>query len=129
MMYQPPMNWFLVKMVFQIVCGNGCHKAQFEEQIRLIRAAGITAAIEKSKMLAAGEVQPNQWVQWKFIAVTDIYPFTTGIDGAEVFSKVTEEEYEAAYIHTLELKEKAIQQNEFALNHSSVVETGSSSKP
>ena len=32
------MNWYLTKMVFRIICGDGSHKAQFDEQLRLIHA-------------------------------------------------------------------------------------------
>jgi len=30
------MNWYLAKMVFRIICGEGNHTAQFDEQLRLI---------------------------------------------------------------------------------------------
>ena len=33
------MNWYLSKLVFRIVCGDGQHRAQFDEQLRLIAAA------------------------------------------------------------------------------------------
>ena len=32
------MNWYLTKIVFQIICGDGDHTPQFDEQLRLIRA-------------------------------------------------------------------------------------------
>ena len=41
------MNWYLTKIVYQIICGEGNHTAQFDEQLRLIaaddeqRAAGL----------------------------------------------------------------------------------------
>ncbi|MBX9783161.1 MAG: DUF4288 domain-containing protein [Chitinophagaceae bacterium] len=97
-------NWYLVKLVFQIICGNGNHTPQFDEQLRLIAANNSRRAIEKAKQLAADETHINDFVQWKFIAVTDVYPFNKLLDGAELFSRVTEEEQEAAYLHTLQLK-------------------------
>jgi acetoacetate decarboxylase len=108
-MYYNNMSWFLVKIVFQIICGD--------EQLRLILAPDMNAAVEKSKKLAAEEVQTDELVQWKLVAVTDVYPFGRYLDGAELFSKVTEEEHGAAYIHTLQLKEQAIQNKEFAIHH------------
>jgi hypothetical protein len=32
------MKWYLAKFVYQVVSGNGSHVAQFDEQLRLIRA-------------------------------------------------------------------------------------------
>ncbi len=103
------MNWYLVKMVFQIICGNGKHTAQFEEQIRLIRADDATAAISKSTLLGKQEEQTffnhsQQSVCWKLIAVTDIYPFVSDIDGAEIFSRISEEEQPASYIHAVQMR-------------------------
>lgn len=99
------MNSFLVKMVFQIVCGNGNHTPQFEEQLRLVFAKDATTAIEKAKQMSSKEAADTDTVKWKFIAVTDIYPFTEDLDGAVLFSKINETEMGAATIHTMKLKE------------------------
>lgn len=103
------MNWYLVKMVFQIICGNGKHTAQFEEQLRLISAAETTAAINKATLLGKQEEQAffnhaQQTVCWKLIAVTDIYPFGAELDGAEIFSRITEEEQPASFIHIMQMR-------------------------
>lgn len=103
------MNWYLVKMVFQIICGNGKHTAQFEEQLRLIRASDATAAVAKATLIGEQEEQSfvnhtQQFICWKLIAVTDIYPFTTELDGAEIFSRISEEEQPASFIHTMQLR-------------------------
>jgi hypothetical protein len=103
------MNWYLVKMVFQIICGNGKHTAQFEEQLRLIRSADATAAVNKATFLAKEEEQSflnnvQQTAYWKLIAVTDIYPFAADMDGAEIFSRISEEEQPASFIHTIQLR-------------------------
>jgi Domain of unknown function (DUF4288) len=114
------MNWFLVKIVFQIICGYGNHKPQFEEQLRLISATDQNTAITKAVQLAKQETGITEMVEWKFIAVTDIYPFTSLLDGAELFSRITEEELEAGYIHTQQLKEKDLQKKQFIINHSTL---------
>jgi len=93
-------------MVFQIVCGNGNHTPQFEEQLRLVFAKDATAAIEKAKQMSSNESKVTDAVKWKLIAVTDIYPFTENLDGAVLFSNINETEMGAATIHTLRLKEK-----------------------
>jgi Domain of unknown function (DUF4288) len=104
-------SWYLIKIVFQIICGSGNHQPQFDEQLRLIAADNSSHAIEKATQLAVCESTANGLVQWKFIAVTDVYPFTNMIDGAELFSRVTEEVKEAAYLYTLHLKAKDVLQH------------------
>jgi hypothetical protein len=32
------MNWYVAKLVFRVISGNGDHNAQFDEQLRLINA-------------------------------------------------------------------------------------------
>jgi Domain of unknown function (DUF4288) len=113
-------NWFLIKIVFQIICGKGNHKPQFEEQLRLIAAADANAAIDKAVQLAKQEASVAEAVEWKFVAVTDIYPFINLLDGAEMFSKITEEEQEAAYVYTQQLKEKALRTRKFIIDHSTL---------
>ena len=103
------MNWFLVKIVFRIICGNGKHTAQFEEQLRLIQAADACAAMQKAKAIGEAEQvsflnSTQQTVCWKLIAVTDIYPFHTEMDGAEIFSCIKEEEQPASFIHSMQLR-------------------------
>jgi Domain of unknown function (DUF4288) len=103
------MNWYLTKIVFQIICGDGKHTAQFEEQLRLIYANDAYDAMQKAAAIGLEEEQSfnnhrHQPVEWKLIAVTDIYPFNTGMDGAEIFSRISEEEQATAFIHTMRLR-------------------------
>ena len=103
------MSWYLVKIVFQIICGNGSHKPQFEEQLRIVLANDTAEAIAKTKYIALQEEdafmnQSNQLVQWKFIAITDIYPLQTDVDGAALFSKISEEENAAWFIQSVKLR-------------------------
>ena len=42
------MKWYLAKIVFQIICGDGKHTAQFDEQLRLIAAADEDEAFGKT---------------------------------------------------------------------------------
>ncbi len=105
------MNWYLVKIMFQIICGNGNHKPQFEEQLRIVLANDAEEAIAKTNSVALQEEeafmnQSNQLVQWKLIAITDIYPLQTGVDGAALFSKISEEENAAMFIHAIKLRSK-----------------------
>lgn len=103
------MNWYLTKIVFQIICGDGQHTAQFEEQLRVIQATDPTTAVKKTEHIGKQETQSflnhlQQPVCWKFIAVTDIYPFSAEIDGAEIFSRISEQEQAASFIHSMQLR-------------------------
>ena len=42
------MNWYVAKIVFRIMSGDGNHHAQFDEQLRLISADDELQAFEKA---------------------------------------------------------------------------------
>jgi hypothetical protein len=103
------MNWYLAKMVFRIVCGHGNHTPQFDEQLRLIRAANSESAFIKAQTMGRKEEEiffnvNQQLVHWQFINISEIYQIDNLIDGAEVYSRIEEKEDAAAYIHILNLK-------------------------
>ena len=96
------MKWYLVKIVYQIICGNGNHTAQFDEQLRLISAEEEPGAIAKAMTIGKQEEEmfendKKQLVQWKFINVTEVYPLSSLIDGAELYSQVKEADDVDAY--------------------------------
>jgi hypothetical protein len=88
------MNWYLTKMVFRILCGAGTHKAQFDEQLRIILAPDAEAALDKARRFAEEEKShaSNAYgtVKWQFVNVTEIYRINNYIDGAEIFSQLSE---------------------------------------
>lgn len=91
------MNWYLSKIVFRIICGNGTHKAQFDEQVRLIQADSAEEALEKAKRIASDETASDPLLQegnvrWTFVDIPELYRLNGFVDGAELFSKVKEEE-------------------------------------
>ena len=103
------MNWYLAKIIFRIICGDGQHTAQFDEQLRLIAAEDKNEAFAKA--LALGEREQDaffnmkeQLVQWQFINVTEIYQFNELIDGAEMYSRVEEREDGDGYIEMVNKK-------------------------
>jgi hypothetical protein len=83
-------------MVFRISFGKGEHKAQFEEQIRIIAAPTAEAALEKANIMAVTEKNQakdsGSLVKWQFVTITELYRLHNFIDGAELFSQVREEE-------------------------------------
>lgn len=96
------MNWYLAKIVYEIICGDGDHLSQFDEQLRIIAAVDEEAAFCKARVVGEAEEeqffdQSKQLVQWKFVNVSELYPLVELIDGAEVYSRIKEVQDGAAY--------------------------------
>lgn len=107
------MNWYLAKFVFQIVCGDGKHAAQFDEQLRLISASDKKEALSKAQQMGKKEQEsfPNlkeQIVQWQFINISELYLISELIDGAELYSRIEEKENAEAYIYMVNQKAENI---------------------
>ncbi len=101
------MNWYVSKLVFQVICGSGQHTPQFDEQIRLVHAEDALHAFHKARLLGEGDqlaqTEPNTAnVQWKFIDVTELLPLRLNADGAEIYSVIKEETEAALYIRTVQ---------------------------
>lgn len=110
------MNWFLAKIVFRIVCGNGGHKPQFDSQLRLIQAADEREAFTKARALGLREEdcfrnEQAKLVQWSFINVCELYRLSALIDGAELYSRIQEEESAEFHIDIVNKKAAHIEQN------------------
>jgi len=108
------MNWFLAKIVFRIVCGDGNHKAQFDEQLRLIKADSKELAFEKAKSLGENEEDTfmnvdQKLVRWQFINVSELYRISELIDGAEMYSRIEEKDDGDGYANIIHKKAEHIQ--------------------
>ena len=89
------MNWYMAKIVYRIICGEGKHTPQFDEQLRLIGAPDPDSAFEKAVDLGKQEGGPyfeeeERLVQWQFINVSGLYRIDHLMDGAELYSQVSE---------------------------------------
>lgn len=107
------MNWYLSKMVFRIICGDGNHTAQFDEQLRLIQAGSKEEAFHKAQLLGVKEEemffnQNQQLVQWQFISISELYQLNKLIDGAELYSRIEEQENAESYLHIIHKKAEQI---------------------
>ena len=107
------MNWYLAKMVFRIVCGEGEHTPQFDEQLRLVAADSKEEAFQKAVDMGQGEEETfynrkEQMVQWLFINVSELYKLSDLIDGAELYSSIEERDNAEAYIYTVNQKAENI---------------------
>ena len=103
------MNWYLAKIVFRIICGDGQHTPQFDEQLRLVRAANEDEAFYKAQSLGMQEEDTflntqNKEVQWQFINVSELYKLSALIDGAEMYSRIRETDEAEQYIDLIHRK-------------------------
>ena len=110
------MNWYLTKIVYRIICGDGNHTAQFDEQLRLIQAEDETTAFNKVMQLGQREEeiffnQQEKLVQWKFINVAELYKISALIDGAELYSRIQEADDADRYVDVVNKKALNIQAN------------------
>lgn len=109
------MNWYLAKIVYRIICGNGEHTAQFDEQLRLIAADNEETAFEKAKQIGQKEqdsfTNANQeMVQWKFINVAELNKLQELMDGTEVYSMIKETTDVHSYLQFIDGKANHIRQ-------------------
>lgn len=100
------MNWYLAKLVFRIVCGQGDHPPQFDEQLRLIHADDELHAFYKARLLGEGDcldetADQGGTPQWKFIDVSELHLINDFADGAEVWSTIREEPDADLYIRSV----------------------------
>jgi hypothetical protein len=89
------MNWYVAKIVFRIISGDGNHHAQFDEQLRLINANDEQQAFEKATVIGINNQESfmnnqSQPVQWKFIDVAEINPLNDLSDGTELYYQIHE---------------------------------------
>ncbi len=103
------MNWFLAKLVFRIICGDGHHTPQFNEQLRLIYAEDELHAFHKARLLGEGDCLKDTNnitadVKWKFIDVVELHLLIENTDGAEIYSVINEEADANLYIRSIQKK-------------------------
>ena len=103
------MNWYIAKIVFRIITGDGNHMPQFDEQLRLIRANDEQEAFEKAQQIGREEEdsfmnQKNQTVKWTFINIPELNKLPSLSDGTEIYSRVNEYENARRYIDTVNKK-------------------------
>ena len=102
------MNWYMAKIVFRIICGEGDHTPQFDEQLRLIEAEHEEEAFVKATTIGEKDEesflnQKNQVVRWQFINISELYKLSL-TDGAEMYSRVQETDHAASFIDAINKK-------------------------
>jgi len=97
------MNWYLTTLIYRIVCANGEHTPQFDEQVRLIHADDKLDAFHKARRIGHQEEDlflnhAEKPVRWQFVDITSLVKMDTDSDGAEIFSRVHEIENAELYL-------------------------------
>ena len=110
------MKWYLARIVYQIKCCTNQGLAQFEDQLRLIAAGTETEALIKVKLVGENEQlcfvdNQNHLVQWSFINVSELYCISEFLDGAELYSAITEVSDARGYIKLVNDKSAKLHQN------------------
>lgn len=119
------MKWYLAKIIYRIICGEGDHTPQFDEQLRLINAEDDMHAFQKARLI--GEKEEDNFlndhqkpVHWKFIDIAELHPLDDLIDGAEIYSRIDEKEDALKYIRQINVRAKhlheACYQKTFEMN-------------
>jgi hypothetical protein len=108
------MNWYLTKIVYQIICGDGNHTPQFDEQLRLISAGDEQQAFSKAQRIGLLEEETffnhqQKMVKWKFINVCELYKLSELIDGAEIYSRIQEADNADRFVEMVHNKAEYIQ--------------------
>jgi len=106
------MNWYIAKLIFRIVCAEGRHQPQFDEQLRLVSASDETEALQKTEVIIAREQDhflngQQQTVRWEFINLAELYKIDDLADGAELYYNIIEVENADDYIDMI--NQKALQ--------------------
>jgi hypothetical protein len=103
------MNWYLAKFVFRIICGDGAHSPQFDEQLRLVAGNSKEEAFQRAQDMGRKEEESfynrkHELVRWQFINISELYLLSELIDGAELYSRIEEQANADAYVYTINQK-------------------------
>lgn len=109
------MKWFVTKLVFNVITGNGNHTPQFDEQIRLIEARNFNEAFIKARFIGGREEEAFvsedfNAVRWQFVDVCELKPVDSFFDGMELYSRIHETENAEAYINFVHHRAEVIEQ-------------------
>ncbi len=121
------MKWWLVKLVYRFVYGNGQHIAQFNQQLRMITAEDALHAFQKARLIGEREATIIKYndiqLSWKFIDVVEICAVSNINDGEEIWSVINEETDADMYIRTTQQQSKVLLETGI-LHYNSLNETG-----
>jgi hypothetical protein len=108
------MNHYTVKLIFRIICGEGKHAVQFDEQFRLIEAHDESEAIQRATLFAMKQEEDNPQtgkypVKWEFVGVTEVSRLPELKNGSELYSSVKEVDDEKEYMQIIKERVRMMQ--------------------
>lgn len=111
------MNWYIAKLVYQIMIDNGEYAPQFEEQLRLIQAECQKDALQKAASLGEQEESlfynyRDEPVYWKFIDVAELRPLRELNDGLQLDSHIEQPEFAENYLALMLSKAESVRRDE-----------------
>lgn len=111
------MKWYLAKIVFRIICGDGNHAAQFDEQLRLVAAGNESEAFEKASSIGNNEEESfynlkQELVHWQFINVSELHCLNELTDGGEIYSRIKEVDDAEVYATLVHRRAESIQRKQ-----------------
>ncbi len=112
------MNWYIVKIVFQVIFYGKEPAPHFDEQLRIILAQSKDEAFNKAQQLGLSEegsvanINNNQLIEWKFINVSTLYQLKALLDGAEICSTTHEPDCAENYINMIHNKAGCIKNSD-----------------
>jgi hypothetical protein len=106
------MELYLVNIVFRIE-GQAERIAQFDEQLRLIKAPSAAEAYEKAVYIGLAEEGPvnnlnGTTLNWKFVGIVGLIEIQELAGQSEIFSNTRETAVPQAYIQHVKEKQQAI---------------------
>jgi hypothetical protein len=109
------MSYYLAKLCYEIICGDGSHTPQFEEQIRLLESVSRQEALVAAKEIGYQELLVWQYgnntrVEWKFLGITELIRLPALAHGAELYQSHREIEYADGYRNFVKDKTNQLQQ-------------------
>ncbi|HEY8399107.1 MAG TPA: DUF4288 domain-containing protein [Flavihumibacter sp.] len=110
------MSYYLAKLCYEIICGDGAHTPQFEEQIRLLESENCRQAIEAAYEIGQNEAHVLQQdgclrVEWKFLGVTELLTLHPMAHGAELYQAHREIAYPEGYRNYVKDRSIQLQRN------------------
>ena len=110
------MKWYVAKIVYRILCGDGNHIPQFDEQLRLVEASDTFQAFQKARLIGHREQdnfmnENDKPVRWKFLDVTEITEMNSLSDGLEIYSQIKEEPEADTYLSYIKRRANYLQQS------------------
>ena len=108
------MDWYVVKIIFRIVCDKGNHTPQFDEQICLFSAETALEAFQKARITGmkredSFKNDKQQTVKWEFVDVIELINIKKITDGMEIYSQINEYDNAMQYISVIKQKAHMIE--------------------